>query len=42
MPLTATSMALEIIILVKSDRERQISQDITHVWNLSFLKNIYK
>ena len=36
MPLTATSMVLEIIILVKSDRERQISQDISHMWNLSF------
>ena len=29
-------MDLEIVILseVKSDRERQISYDITHMWNL--------
>ena len=27
-------MDLEIIILSKSDRERQISYDITYMWNL--------
>ena len=34
MPLAATWMDLEIIILSKSDRERQISYDITYMWNL--------
>ena len=36
LPLAATWMYLEIIILseVKSDRERQISYDITLMWNL--------
>ena len=36
MPFVATWMDLEIIILseVKSDRERQISYDITSMWNL--------
>ena len=36
LPLAATWMYLEIIILseVKSDRERQISYDITYMWNL--------
>ena len=29
-----TWMDLEIIILSKSDRERQISYDITYMWNL--------
>ena len=32
----ATWMDPEIIILSKSDRERQISYDITHMWNLIF------
>ena len=38
MPLAATWMDLEIIILteVRSDRERQISYNITHMWNLIF------
>ena len=31
---TATWMKLEIIILSKSDRERQISFDITYILNL--------
>ena len=36
MPLSATWMDLEIIILseVKSDRERQILYDIAYMWNL--------
>ena len=34
MPFAATWMALEIIILSKSDRQRQISYDITYMWNL--------
>ena len=36
LPLAAAWMYLEIIILseVKSDRERQISYDITYMWNL--------
>ena len=46
MPFAATWMDLEIIILseVKSERERQIPYDITHMWNLKFDTNehIYK
>ena len=34
MPFTATWMDLEIVILSKSDTERQISYDITYMWNL--------
>ena len=36
LPFAATWMDLEIIILseVKSDRERQISYDVTYTWNL--------
>ena len=37
---TATWMKLEIIILSKSDRERQISFDITYILNLK--KKRYK
>ena len=33
MPFAETWMGLEIIILRKSDRERQISHDITYMWN---------
>ena len=41
MPLAATWMDLEIVILseITQDRERQISYDITYTWNL---KNWYK
>ena len=41
MPLSATWMDLEIIILseVKSDRERQIPYDITYLWNLKYGPN---
>ena len=39
MSLAATWMDLEIIILSKSDRERQLSYDITDLWNL---KKLYK
>ena len=35
MPFAATQMDLEIIILSKSDRERQIPHDIPYVWNLN-------
>ena len=46
MPFAATWMDLEIIILseVKSERERQISYDITYMWNLKYGTNepIYK
>ena len=46
MPFAATWMDLEIIILseVKSERERQIPYDITHMWNLKYDSNefIYK
>ena len=35
LPLAATWMYLEIILSeLKSDRERQISYDITYMWNL--------
>ena len=44
MPFAATWLHLEIIILSKSERERQISYDITHLWNLKYNTNepIYK
>ena len=46
MPFEATRMDLEIIILceVKSHRERQMSYDITYMWNLKYDTNdlIYK
>ena len=37
----ATWMQLEIVILseVKSDRERQISYDVTYMWNLKYGTN---
>ena len=37
MPFAATWMNLEIIILSKSDRERQISYGITYLWNLKIM-----
>ena len=46
MPFAGTWMDLEIIILSKPERERQISYDITYIWNHFFFKNknelIYK
>ena len=36
MPLAATWMQLEITILAKSKRERQIPYDITSIWNLNY------
>ena len=41
MPFAATGMDLEIVILseVKSDRERHISYDIIHMWNILWLLN---
>ena len=37
MPFAATRMGLEIFILSEgSKRERQISYDITYMWNLIF------
>ena len=46
MPFAGTWMDLEIIILSKPERERQISYDITYIWNRFFFKNtnelIYK
>ena len=39
MPFAATWMDLEIIILSKSDRERQISYDITYISNLKYDTN---
>ena len=40
MPFAATGMDLEIVILseVKSDRERHISYDIIHMWNLFYVE----
>ena len=34
MPFAATWIDLEIVILVKSDRERGISYDISCMWNV--------
>ena len=34
MPFTATWMQLKVIILSKSERERQMPCDITYMWNL--------
>ena len=40
MPFTATWMDLEIFILSEmSDRESQISHDITYIWNLKYDTN---
>ena len=36
MPFAATWMQVEIIILTKSERERQIPYDITYMWNLKY------
>ena len=37
--LQATWMQLEILILSKSERERQIAYDITYIWNLKYDTN---
>ena len=44
LPFAATWMDLEMIILSKSDRERQILYDIIYMWNLKYNTNesIYK
>ena len=34
MSFAATWVDLKIIILSKSERERQISYEITHIWNI--------
>ena len=39
MPFAATKMNQEIIMLSKSDREKQIPYDITHMWNLKYDTN---
>ena len=39
MPFVASWMELEIIILSKSKRERQIPYDITYIWNQKHDKN---
>ena len=39
LPFAATWMDLEIIILSKSDRERQIPYDISYMWNLKYDSN---
>ena len=36
MPFAATWMNLEIIILSKPNRERQIPYDTTYMWNLKY------
>ena len=36
MPPAATWMQLEMTILTKSKRERQIPYDITYIWNLNY------
>ena len=44
MPLAATWMQLEVIILSKSERERQMAYVVTYMWNLKYGTNelIYK
>ena len=39
MPFAATWMELEIIILSKSERERQMSYNITYMYNLKYDTN---
>ena len=39
MPLAATWMQLEVIILSKPERERQIPYDITYMWTLNCKTN---
>ena len=39
MPSAATRMQLEIIILSKKKKERQIPYNITHIWNLKYDTN---
>ena len=39
MPLAATWMQLEIIILSKLERERQIPYDVSYMWNLKYSTN---
>ena len=39
MPFTATWMDLEIII-VSEVRERQVSYDITYIWNLNYINEL--
>ena len=39
MPFAATWMQLEMIILSKSETERQIPNDITYTWNLKYGTN---
>ena len=39
MPFVATRIDLEIIILSKSEGERQIPYDITYMWNLKYDAN---
>ena len=41
MPFTATWMDLEIII-VSEVRERQVSYDITYIWNLNYINELIK
>ena len=36
MPFAAPWIGLEILILSKSDRERQMPYDITYMWNLNY------
>ena len=39
MPFAETQMELEILILSKSERERQIPYDIIYIWNLIYDTN---
>ena len=42
-PFATTWMYLEIIILSKSDREKQVSYDIIYMWNLKIInESIHK
>ena len=39
MPFAATWMELETLIVMKTERERQIPYDITYIWNLTYGTN---
>ena len=39
MQFTATWMQLEILLLSKSKKEKQIPYDITYMWNLKYSRN---
>ena len=40
-PFATTWMYLEVIILSKSDREKQVSYDIIYMWNLKIINECF-